>query len=529
MRFQWRIAVLGTVAFALMNYFSFLEIDKYSNYDKFPTFGKVKQRLWEDLKIRQNDILSEHQYCMLWCPESQFGNISEWTFYRDLSPAQAQEMGSYSISENRALHQLSSAKRIEAVCCQIATRNSFEVIYDTRSSEDLDNDISLVTFGGFERISALLEISKRWKGQMVIVVYIPDYNDPLYETLNSPEQMPSFEIYKQLKAFPKFENTLVLAYHASFWKDRNVLRIGYNAHYFEKDTLEFDSNPANVLYTPEEAQARNLVMLADFPINTLRNVAQDFAQTRYVFAIDMDFLPDNGAHEYLRANARRLLSESSDNAAIILPHFNRFGKCTWKNRPYEYPSDFKALNEQFNAGIIRPFYINGKLMTQLGYHNWTAQDVAENTCPLKQIVEIDDGTWLPGIELTNYPKWFKMSLEAGSPLEFEINATEKHISYEPYFVLDRVTKSGQPLMRYNEVFANRQKDKSSWLLLLRIMGYRFYVANQHFLVHQDHPGSPWTKVHQKKGATNMYWTDERMLRAAWVYKDTLEILYSQKR
>jgi hypothetical protein len=46
---------------------------------------------------------------------------------------------------------------------------SFEVIHDTRSSEDLDDDISLVNFGGIERMSALLEITKRWRGQMVIV------------------------------------------------------------------------------------------------------------------------------------------------------------------------------------------------------------------------------------------------------------------------------------------------------------------------------------------------------------------------
>jgi hypothetical protein len=488
----------------------------------------LKQRIWENLKNQRDSVLNSHQYCMLWCPESEFRNVSEWTFYRDLSPEQARERGSYYNTEFRDVYQDSSMKSIDAVCCQIATRESFQVIYDTRRGGGLNDDVTLVTFGTFERMHSILETAKRWKGPIVLVVYVPDYNDPLFATFRKTKELLSSErIYNGLKNFPVVENMLLMTYNASFEADKNALRIGYNAKYFNLRTMLYHDDPKNELYTPLGAKSLGLAMLADFPINSLRNIAQDYADTRYVFSVDIDFLPDEDVYEYFKRNARIFIGDR-EQAGIVVPHFERNAGCRWTDRTYSYPKNFESLQAQFNSGLIRPFHVSLKTWTQLGYHNWTEEDVAQTNCDLQKAMQPRKVSWMPGIEVTNYPKWFQMSQDSRSPPAFEISTAfgkNESLSYEPYILLDRVMNSTHTLMRYNEIFTNRQKDKSSWIVFLRISGYQFFVGNRHFLIHQDHKPSQWLKVHETENNTNLHWKESRMISACWVYRDNLLRLY----
>jgi hypothetical protein len=485
----------------------------------------LKKQLWEELKLKQDE---QHQYCMLWCPAEQFENISEWDFYRDLTPEQAQSLGSYYATENRDIYQAFSVRNVNSVCCQIATKESFTVIYDTRHSEDLGEDVSIVTFGTFDRLSAVVETKRRWKGPLVVVLYVSDHNDPFYGTLNDGEHLSSKQVYEGLAKFPVLDNVLILTYNGSFEKDQNVLRVGYNAKYFNPQEHRFDSDPSLTLHSREAALERKLSLIVDFPINTLRNVAQDFAETRYVLALDLDFIPDVGAYEYLRA-ARKSYMASESKVAIILPHFETNRKvCLNKSGEYNYPEDYAAFIQQFRAGLVRPCRISLRKWVELGYGSWSEQDLQNSTCSLHYLLtERQSFSYLNGTYLVNYPKWFELSSTSNESM-YEISqkelVEERSLSFEPYFMLDKVANSSHPLARYNEVFMNRQKDKSSWIVHLKMSGYRFFVGVHHFIIHQDHKSSSWT-VAPDRNSTTIFWHDIRFTKTVHIYKDTLQKIY----
>jgi hypothetical protein len=483
----------------------------------------LKGELWKEFNSRQDMSLDQHQYCMLWCPDDQLENVSEWDLYRDLTPEEAEKLGSYYTTENRDIYQTSSMEYLNVTCCQVATRKSFNVIYDTRHSDDLGKDVTLITFGTFDRLTAVLETKRRWIGPMVVVLYVSDYNDPLFSTLDDGEHLSSKQVYEGLADFPVLDNLLILTYNASYRKDRNVLRMGYNAKYFNATQGKFDSSLT--LLSPEEALKQQLSLIVDFPINSLRNVAQDFAQTRYVLALDLDFIPDVGAYNYLRSS----VEPRENKVAILLPHFETNRKvCLNKSGEYDYPLDFESLRQQFKSGLARPCRISLRKWAEMGYGNWTEEDLQNSTCSLQYLLtETVAHTFLQGVHLVNFPKWFELSSMREQKF-FEIShedlLKEKTLSFEPYFMVDKVANSTDLLARYNELFMNRRKDKASWTVHLKLSGYRFYVGVGHFIIHQDHKPSSWT-VEPDKDSSSVFWRDERFVPMAFVYEQTLKDIY----
>jgi hypothetical protein len=474
-------------------------------------------------------MLNQHQYCMLWCPADQFTNtdVPHGNFYRDLTVTQASRLGSYYRTEHRDILQDETMKKLDIVCCQIATRESFEVVQDSRYGENLGRDVTLVTFGSFDRIDALYEMKRRWQGPLVLVLYMADYNDALFEKLNDSEHLTSDQVLKGLERLPFFENTVILLYKATMDLDKSVLRIGYNAKYYSLDTMSLSQLETVVPFEPEEAAKRNLALMVDFPINSLRNIAQDYAETRYVLPLDLDFIPDLSAYEFLKRQAQELVGARA-KIGIVLPHFEKITRCDWIDRPYEYPLDFFSFSEQFKAGLVQPFHVSLKDWENLGYYHWLEEDLQDTTC---KAIDNLGYSWIPGTNLTDYPKWFELSWKSGSPAVYEIPqicSFNDMLSYEPFIMLDRVANSTHLLMRYNEVFTNRQKNKTSWIAGLRMSGYRLFVGVRHFLIHQEHPHNAWIDVMSSSSdnvKAGTVWDDTRMITAARAYLQTLRKVY----
>jgi hypothetical protein len=316
-----------------------------------------KQDLWNNIKQVQGDLLFQHQYCMRWCPIEDFVNVSEWSLYRDLDPEEARELGSYAKTQARDVYQKFTADALNITCCQIATRESFTVVYDSRHSNDLEHDVTLVTFGTYDRLSAIHEIRKRWKGPIVLAFYLEDHNDLIFQKNLVPNRYSANEEFRRIShvvSSGQWDNIAILTYLNRFETDKTRLKIGFNGDYFNLRTGKFhDTNGSAVVLSREEAFSLDLLLLAEFPINSMRNVVQDFVQTRYVFAIDMDFIPDYGAYKYFVEQTWSI--ESLDKAGIILPHFDR-RNCSWSAERYRYPIDFVQLDTQMKAGLIQPFH-----------------------------------------------------------------------------------------------------------------------------------------------------------------------------
>jgi hypothetical protein len=527
----WKPTVIAFAAlFTILQYSAVHELfrDFGNSEELYPPLKSAKDLAWDELKVNQQQVLNQHQYCMLWCPSDEYNQTSEWEFYRDLSASEAQKRGSYYSTEFRDFYQRRTQEALNVTCCQVATRESFTVLTDTRSHSNLDKDVTLVTFGTFERVEALLEIRERWHGPLVVMIYMQDHNDLLYEISHDDDHLTSQQELTELKELVQWKNTAVVIYHARFEHDKEFLKVGFNANYFNFSTYSYFATNESKVYSREEARELNLSLLVDFPVNSLRNIAQDFATTRYVFAVDIDFMPDNSIYEFFKTQISKI--SHTDKAGIVVPHFDRRPDCEWKSRVYADPVDFKSLDGMLKAALIRPFCAELWLWQTSfpeSFH-WTEQDLNDSTDGCK-IVKTWRGVFPQGINLTDYPLWFNFSRDSSSPQLFEISQTvlqsPTHLQeYEPYVMLDRVANSTHFLMRYNEVFVNRHRNKSSWIFGLRLTGYRFLVAKEHFLMHKSHPFSPWLEHHKGGLADNQGLTSfnrERMHLAATVYVQTL--------
>eukprot|EP00475_Leptophrys_vorax_P034781 TRINITY_DN565_c0_g1_i1.p1 TRINITY_DN565_c0_g1~~TRINITY_DN565_c0_g1_i1.p1 ORF type:complete len:590 (-),score=87.77 TRINITY_DN565_c0_g1_i1:62-1831(-) len=514
----------------------------------------AKERLWRKLKFSQGSMLDKHQYCMLWCSEDDpmFSSSPEEDFYRDLTDSEAiRDIGSYYTTEGRDVYQNDTMAALGFRCCQIATRDSFTVMYDTRPSEYSDDDVTLVTFGTFERVDALYEVRARWRGPIVFVLYVSDHNDVIFK--KTGERLTSVEEIRRMSEVleqERMDNIAVILFHARFEMDEPVLRMGINANYYELSTSSYlSNNNGNELipvYSREEAAERNLVLLLEFPINALRNVAQDYAETRFVFATDLDFMPSTGAYEFFKTQTTQFLAEQ-DNVGIVLPHFERRFNCGILGKTYAYPQNFLDLDRQFKSGMIRPFHCELHYWAKLDRQtfNWPAWQLKETNCTVDVRRPVVNSTSHPvhfaGIGLSNYTRWLQESRQLmnttttqgssnnGSALyeiPQEVLQSNLHMEYyEPYILLDRVASADSYLMRYNEVFVSRYRDKASWIFALRISGYRFFVAPGHFLIHRDHDPSPWVVL---KGGKNgpIDVLRDRMDIAGKTFIQTLKHLYA---
>lgn len=169
-----------------------------------------------------------------------------------------------------------------------------------------------------------------------------------------------------------------------------------------------------------------------YPVNHLRNVALEHAQTPYVYLSDIDFLPMHGLYYYIR-EAVRVLGENK--RALIVPAFESL----------LYQVDFPRNKTQ-----VLSMLLEGKLFT-FRYH-----------------------VWRQGHSQTNFEHWGRTR----RPYKVEWMQ-----DFEPYYVVSR------NVTRYDERFVGFGWNKVSHAMSLAAQGYELVVLPEAFMVHMPHAPS----------------------------------------
>eukprot|EP00736_Rhodelphis_marinus_P014517 Rmarinus@m.25656 len=324
-------------------------------------------------------------------------------------------------------------------CCDEARAGDFETLCDSLGEPSTD-EVTLVTVGTYDRLQSFGYIAVEWTGPKVLVVYGSDYE------LEEEEELLTELQEAREKLCPTWSNALVLAYVAH-------------------GPDEFSTEENTVLKYPRHPL---------IPINTLRNVAFDAARTRFVFPVDIDFVPSCS----LRRTLKKLLPVlgAIDMGAFVVPQFVAF-VCDDK---VEVPCRFEDMKAALEGGRIKPFHgENSQLMLPRAM---------SSACAVRHY----DATKL---FQTNYYRWFieSQTMEGFYPIDVHIptDINDQHESaidfaYEPYIVVSRVTL-GDPTPRYPEQFVGYYRNKIAWVTALRTQKFKFFTLLREFLTHVPHP------------------------------------------
>eukprot|EP00543_Licmophora_paradoxa_P017554 CAMPEP_0202473784 /NCGR_PEP_ID=MMETSP1360-20130828/91982_1 /ASSEMBLY_ACC=CAM_ASM_000848 /TAXON_ID=515479 /ORGANISM="Licmophora paradoxa, Strain CCMP2313" /LENGTH=255 /DNA_ID=CAMNT_0049100845 /DNA_START=211 /DNA_END=978 /DNA_ORIENTATION=- len=175
------------------------------------------------------------------------------------------------------------------------------------------------------------------------------------------------------------------------------------------------------------------------PINRLRNLAMRNIQTDFVFLSDIDFIPTANAHDQLAPLVQRDLSPKT---LWVLPAFERFSDN--KKKPITdvnlIPKTKLDLRKAIDAKHVAPFHEYFK----------------------------------PGHGPTQYKKWISSE---------QMYTIEYHYLFEPYVIAHR-----QGLPQYFPEFRGFANNKMTWFVEAHLLGYKFEVLPQHFVVHMNHSG-----------------------------------------
>ena len=173
-----------------------------------------------------------------------------------------------------------------------------------------------------------------------------------------------------------------------------------------------------------------------YPINYLRNVALKFANSKYVFLSDIDFLPSEDTLRLLK-KATHLLDEGETARALIVPAFE-----TKKYRLDDFPRSKADVIRLLDEGQMYTFRYN---------------------------------EWPRGHQPTNFAKW----RTATTPYKVQWEP-----DFEPYVVLPK-----SQAIEYDQRFVGFGWNKVSHIMELAFKNTEFVVLPNVFIVHIPHAPS----------------------------------------
>jgi len=178
-----------------------------------------------------------------------------------------------------------------------------------------------------------------------------------------------------------------------------------------------------------------------YPVNTLRNVAINKANTDFIILADVDFVPSEGIYEATKSFVEKLASTGAahDKKVYVLPAFEIDGA------DQTVPPNFDELQKM------------GSRIHQV--HNDKGRDIAH--------------------KYTQYDKW----MTATDPYRISYR-----FPYEPYILAPRT------IPRFDVRFFGYGNDKASHNYELNAAGYEFWGFPKHFVVHIRHSQGSW--IHQ---------------------------------
>ncbi len=183
----------------------------------------------------------------------------------------------------------------------------------------------------------------------------------------------------------------------------------------------------------------------EYPVNVLRNTALRAVQTSHVVYVDIDFWAATDLYDLLQRHRAFLLS--SPKTALLMPAFQMFRQC----------EEWRDCQER-----------NIPLMAQ------TREELIHMLMQGK--ADPFDPTNPGGHGSTRYRDWLTQASDTLLPLECVLSNR-----FEPYLVF----RYCQDLPPFQEVFSGYGKNKMTWMMQLRRMGYTFWQLNT-FLLHYPH-------------------------------------------
>jgi len=206
-----------------------------------------------------------------------------------------------------------------------------------------------------------------------------------------------------------------------------------------------------------------------YPVNLLRAFAIQQVRTTYHISLDVDFLPRPGLREYL---------------------------CTFLSGPIQVPSD-ESENGELTAGITIE---NGRVLDGAG----NSVQLAVLVVPAFEMDGLRMSSHVPRHkkDLARFvrnakarPLNVKLRAEAHAPSDYKrwfaasnVFEVKYQNHYEPFLLGTRE----MPL--FDQRFQGYGFDKASQAYELYRMNARFFVLNDAFIVHMDHPVPDWRKA-----------------------------------
>jgi len=183
-----------------------------------------------------------------------------------------------------------------------------------------------------------------------------------------------------------------------------------------------------------------------YPVNFLRNLALDLANTEYVFLTDVDFLPSLDIHRSLQTSITHLLPDNPKRA-LIVPAFE-----SQRYKSNQFPATKAGLVKKLDLGEMFTFRV----------HDWPVGHAA-----------------------TNFVKW------RTSTTPYSVKWRR---DFEPYIV------ARKDIVRYDTRFLGFGWNKVSHIMALHAEEYEFVVLPDVFIIHQAH--SPSLELGRFRGSRN---------------------------
>lgn len=417
------------------------------------------------------DRTSAHElkYCMSWCPKSRP--------VRTLFPETNGTYHTFQSYENDSFvsfgHKLTRAM-FENRCCHVCTRDCFHIVHNNLAAYDTSqslSEISLLTVGTTDRLQIFNETSRRWPGPKVMILFFSDYNDNFVGVTKAPRATKQVKLVKKF-AEKYFKNTLVLAYIAKRRMDSATM------------------DPMNTYFEDHKTTSKGL-RFPFIPLNSLRNVLMDVAPTRYVFPVDVDFVPSETLYQTLRQSIGK--QDVNSKTAIVVTQWQQ-SPCASPVEDEKTPKSFEDLYQSLLRGDVTPF------RSGLGDFNEVMVSSELDACSSR----IRSMKMSPYIQKTNYRKWVDSSVGEEDLYEVEINGVVEE-DWEPYVVVNRMrlTETGriEILPRFFEMQTGLYFNKASFTSALQAHGFEFKVLPREFVVHVTHLESVYsvlsTSWHEK--------------------------------
>ena len=207
----------------------------------------------------------------------------------------------------------------------------------------------------------------------------------------------------------------------------------------------------NVILLPPEGHHMGEEALQQYPVNKLRNLALAQVKTSHFLYLDIDFWPSPDLQAVLEADQmRRQIASLGVKVAFVVPVFQLMRQCGATD--HCRPANILAMPRK-RLSLVR------KIKT-------------------RSVFQFDPSNY-GGHGSTRYVDWVNQS-----PTEILEIPCVKSDRYEPYVV----ARYCNELPPFQEVFEGYGRNKMTWIMQLRRMGYRFFQISS-FACHYPHQQS----------------------------------------